>query len=74
MYRCQTTDMDLIELARTYQQDRNNQIEQETRRRRLMDGSITSLSRVARPAPPTGQGGQTPRTGQSLPRTSSAAR
>lgn len=56
MIDVQTARMDLIELARTYQQDRQRMIEQETRRRRLV-AAIPSIGprRHLPPAQPTGQ-------------------
>ena len=63
MIEVQTAAMDLIELARTVQEDRRRLIEQETRRRRLVaaDPSI-GTDRHLPPAVPTG----TTRAGQTV--------
>ena len=50
-YGWQTTDMDLIELARTIQADRNRAIATETRRRQLM-AATDSTAQVAPAARP----------------------
>jgi hypothetical protein len=64
--------MDLIELARTVQEDHRRQIEAETRRRRLLDTSTTSAA-TSRNLPPTrGTSAGTPRSGQSVPSASTA--
>jgi hypothetical protein len=68
MNQGQTARMDLIELARTVQQDHERQIKEATRRVRLMDRpSPVTASRNLPPAPPTG-----PRSGQSIPSASTA--
>ncbi len=59
----QTARMDLIELARTYQQDRHRMIEQETRRRRLI-AAIPSIG-IDRHLPPAASTGK-PRRGQTV--------
>jgi hypothetical protein len=63
--RCQTACMDLLELARTIQDDHRRQVEEATRRRRLIDGASPSVaaSRDLPPGRPTG----TSRSGQSVP-------
>lgn len=53
MYGWETPAMDLIELTRSIQADRQRQIDQETRRRRLMD----------RPSLPTTEPSRTAATG-----------
>jgi len=62
--------MDLIELARTVQEDHRRQIEAETRRRRLLDTSTPSVA-MGRNLPPARSTG-TPRSGQSVPSASTA--
>jgi hypothetical protein len=61
MNRWQTARMDLIELTRSIQADRQRQIDQETRRRRLMDRPTvptTEPSRTAATGPATRPGRQ----------------
>jgi hypothetical protein len=62
--------MDLIELARTVHEDHRRQIEETTRRRRLMEPSMPSVaeSRNLPPARPAG----TSRSGQSVSSASTA--
>jgi hypothetical protein len=58
--------MDLLELARTIQEDHRRQIEEATRRRRLIDDASSTSAAASRhllPARSTG----TPRSGQSVP-------
>jgi hypothetical protein len=49
----QTVDMDLLELTRSIQADRQRQIDQETRRRRLMDRPVVPTSEPSRAASTT---------------------
>ena len=70
MYRCDTPGMDLIELARTVHEDRRRQVEEATRRRRLMEPSMPSVA-ASRHLPPA-QRSSTDRTRQSSPSASTA--
>jgi hypothetical protein len=69
MNRWDTSGMDLIELARTVHEDHRRQIEETTRRRRLLEPSMPSAAgnRDLPPARPAGT-----RSGQSAPSTSTA--
>ena len=66
----QTTRMDLIELARTVQEDHRRQIEAEIRRRRLLDRGTPTVA-ASRDLPPARPGDPT-RSGQSVPSASTA--
>ena len=56
----QTTRMDLIELARTFQADRSREIEASTRRRRLLQRPVTrAIPTEGNPAGPSSRTGTT---------------
>jgi hypothetical protein len=59
--------MDLLELARTIQEDHRRQIEDATRRRRLIDAASPSVAESRNLPPARGSAAGTNRSGQSVP-------